>query len=64
MAVKAQALAKPDEVAEHLQLPEATLKKWRYLGKGPRYCTVGKYVRYRWSDVEAWLDEQAVGRSA
>ncbi|WP_240777258.1 helix-turn-helix transcriptional regulator [Nonomuraea basaltis] len=54
-----RALGKPLEVADYLGIPEATLKQWRWLGKGPKFVPVGRHVRYRWSDVETWLDEQA-----
>jgi hypothetical protein len=51
-------------VAEYLQKPVATLARWRYLGKGPRYTVLGRTVRYSWDDVEAWLREQYADRSA
>lgn len=52
-------LGEPVEVGEYLGgIPVRTLGQWRYLGKGPRWIKVGRHVRYRWSDVEAWLDEQ------
>ncbi|MFI5067997.1 MAG: hypothetical protein ACHP9Z_29015 [Streptosporangiales bacterium] len=40
-------------------MPAATLVQWRARRTGPRYCRVGRYVRYRWEDVERWLDERA-----
>ena len=46
-----------DEVARRLELPKKTLYGWRYRGKGPRSHRVGKHLRYRWSDVLAWLDD-------
>lgn len=51
-------LATSEEVAEFLGVPVATLYAWRYRRKneGPKSSKVGKYVRYRWADVEAWLD--------
>lgn len=52
-------LGEPAEVADYLGIPEATLKQWRWQRKGPKHIPVGRHVRYRWSDVEAWLDEQA-----
>lgn len=55
-----RALATTDEVADHIRKPPATLKQWRYLGKGPKYLKLaGGDVRYRWEDVEEWLDAQA-----
>ena len=47
-----------DEVARRLSVPKATLYGWRYKGIGPRGHRVGKHLRYRWSDVLAWLDAQ------
>jgi Helix-turn-helix domain len=54
-------LAKPVQVAGYLQKPEKTLAEWRYRGIGPRYLTIGRDVRYRWSDVEEWLAGQQSG---
>lgn len=42
------------ELADRLDLPEDTLKFWRTTGQGPAFIRVGKYVRYRECDVEAW----------
>ena len=53
-------LAKPVEVADFLQKPEKTLAEWRYRGIGPRYLTIGRDVRYRWTDVEEWLAGQQI----
>lgn len=47
-----------DEVARRLDIPKKTLYGWRYKGIGPRSHRVGKHLRYRWSDVLAWLDQQ------
>jgi predicted DNA-binding transcriptional regulator AlpA len=33
-----------------------TLQKDRLRGTGPRYLKIGRLVRYRHGDVEAWLD--------
>jgi predicted DNA-binding transcriptional regulator AlpA len=52
-------LATKAEVARFLQKPEKTLSQWRYLGIGPKAVKVGTTLRYRWSDVEAWLEELA-----
>ncbi|MEU7678105.1 helix-turn-helix domain-containing protein [Micromonospora taraxaci] len=59
-----RALAAPPEVASYLGVPEKTLTQWRYVKTGPRWSKVGRHVRYRWADVEKWLDEQSGGRAA
>lgn len=46
-----------EEVARRLDVPKTTLYKWRYKGIGPRGHRVGRHLRYRWTDVLAWLDE-------
>lgn len=52
-----RALATPADLAEYLGVPEATLAEWRYLGKGPRWMKIGRHCRYRWNEIDAWLDE-------
>jgi excisionase family DNA binding protein len=47
------------DVADYLHVPERTVYAWRATSKGPRGFRVGKYVRYKASDVEAWLERQA-----
>lgn len=43
--------------AQHLgDLSHRTLEAWRLRGGGPIYIKVGRAVRYRRSDLEAWLD--------
>jgi hypothetical protein len=58
----ARALATTKEVADYLDVPEATVKSWRRTGYGPPYAPVGKYVRYDWGDVEEWFKKNRVGR--
>jgi excisionase family DNA binding protein len=50
-------LLSPDEVAVFLGIPVKTLYQWRYKGVGPRGLRIGRHVRYRSADVEAWLRE-------
>ncbi|HEX6498990.1 MAG TPA: helix-turn-helix domain-containing protein [Micromonosporaceae bacterium] len=57
-------LGTPDEVAEYYGVPVRTLEVWRHRGLGPRWSKVGRHVRYRWTDVEKWLDQQAGGVAA
>lgn len=59
-----RSLAKPTDVADYLGVPLRTLDQWRYLGKGPRFRRVGRHVRYRWADVDAWWNAQQGGGEA
>ncbi|MBS1856110.1 MAG: helix-turn-helix domain-containing protein [Acidobacteria bacterium] len=43
------------QVAAQLNVKPATLRKWRFLGRGPKFLRVGRAVRYRITDIEAWL---------
>lgn len=54
-----QAMGTAEEVAAYLQVPVSDLYQWRHKGTGPRASKVGRYLRYRWADVEKWLDAQA-----
>lgn len=53
-----RALATTPEVAEFLGIPPRTIDQWAYRGTGPAFSRVGRYRRYRWSDVEAWVAER------
>jgi excisionase family DNA binding protein len=57
-------LASAEEVAQYLGVPVATLHQWRHRGTGPKASKVGRWLRYRWSDVDVWLDRQASGGAA
>ena len=47
------------EVAAYLNLPTQTLYAWRVSSRGPRGIKIGRHLRFRRSDVESWLEEQA-----
>ncbi|WP_141872071.1 helix-turn-helix transcriptional regulator [Microbacterium saperdae] len=47
-----------DQLAHTLQIPARTLEDWRTRSYGPPFIRVGKRVRYRASDVDAWLSSQ------
>lgn len=46
------------EVADFLRTTEAQLARLRWVGTGPNYIRTpgGRTIRYRWVDVDAWLD--------
>lgn len=46
------------EVAELVGVSLATFYAWRSQGKGPVGVSMGRYVRFRAEDVEAWIDSR------
>lgn len=57
-------LVSRDEVAAYLGVSVGTMNRWAYTRTGPPYKIVGRHARYRWSDVDAWLDSQQTGGAA
>lgn len=55
-----EGLATPKEIAEHLHVKEQTLRMWASKGRGPAFVMVEGARRYRWADVEAYLEERTV----
>lgn len=49
-----------EDLSDYLGIPVNTLYKWRTKGYGPAGRRVGKYVRYRPEDVDAWVEAQGV----
>jgi excisionase family DNA binding protein len=47
-----------EDLAEYLEVPVATIYAWRYHRQGPPGFRVGKHLRFRWSDVEAWINDR------
>lgn len=44
-----------EDVANYLDVPVKTVYAWNSNGSGPKRIRVGKYVRYRQSELEEWL---------
>lgn len=54
-------LLSPHEVYEFLGISKWTLWYWRKTRQGPRFYRIGKrLIRYRRSDVKAWLEFREV----
>lgn len=56
MLTKETRLLSDRQVAEVMGIPAKTLQGFRYKGGGPKFIKVGRSVRYRAADVEAWLE--------
>lgn len=52
------------QLADYLGVPPTNIYYWRSRGQGPPGFFVGKQLRFRVSDVEAWLEEQADPKTA
>ncbi|NIA26334.1 MAG: helix-turn-helix domain-containing protein [Gammaproteobacteria bacterium] len=50
------------ELANYLEVPIGTLYAWRYRGEGPPGFRAGKHLRYRWHDIEEWINNQLLER--
>ncbi|MBE4771198.1 helix-turn-helix transcriptional regulator [Streptomyces caniscabiei] len=51
------------ELADFLGVPLNTVYVWNHRRQGPRAHKVGRYLRYRWPEVEAWLEAQVADRA-
>jgi excisionase family DNA binding protein len=49
-------LLRTAEAAAYLNLRPSTLEQWRWNGKGPLFVKMGRAVRYRQSDLDAFLE--------
>jgi excisionase family DNA binding protein len=47
-----------DVVAARLAISVSTLRRMRRRGEGPPPHVFGRLVRYRWSDVEDWMNRR------
>jgi predicted DNA-binding transcriptional regulator AlpA len=49
------------DVARVTGLSVASVRRWRFLKQGPRYLKISASVRYRPSDVSAFLESRPTG---
>jgi len=52
-------LLDPHAASAFLGMSPITLCDWRSRGGGPTFLKVGRYIRYRLSDLNAWLDSRS-----
>ena len=53
-------LLSPKEIEDLYGIKQSTLAKWRHLGKGPDYFTLGSLVKYRTEEFEQWLESNRI----
>lgn len=50
--------------AKHLSLSTSYLEKLRLTGGGPPFIKIGKAVRYRFGDLDAWFSAKVRGSTS
>lgn len=45
------------QAADYLNLSPNTLSRWRWSGDGPRFVKLGRAVRYRIEDLDAFVEQ-------
>lgn len=50
----------PQWLADYFGVPLQTVYQMNSRGIGPRRIKIGKHVRYRKADVDAWLEERSI----
>jgi len=53
----------PFEAAEYLRTSTSTLAKRRLLRQAPAFVRIGRAIRYRQSDLDAWMDGSTTSNS-
>ncbi|WP_442869326.1 helix-turn-helix transcriptional regulator [Bradyrhizobium sp. CCBAU 45321] len=51
------------EAAAHIKSSTSTLSKRRLTGDGPAFVRIGRAVRYRQADLDAWMEASTALRS-
>jgi excisionase family DNA binding protein len=47
-----------EELANYLDVPVATIYAWRHRRQAPPGFRVGKHLRFRWSDIQQWINDR------
>ena len=52
------------DVARITGMSVASVRRWRLFNRGPKYIKLGAAVRYRPSDLAAWIDSRPASPEA
>jgi hypothetical protein len=59
MEPRKERLATQEEFCDYVGITPAAAAQLRYTGNGPAFIKVtGRQVRYRWEDIERWVEER------
>lgn len=53
---ESDSLLTSQEAADYFKHSRRTLEKWRLQGIGPTFIKTGRLVRYRFRDIQAWIE--------
>lgn len=59
-APRPRELASVKQLAAFCGVSVRTVYDWNSRGIGPQYHRVGVHARYRWADIERWLETKIV----
>lgn len=57
-------LMNTEDLADYLGVPIETVRQWRYSRTGPPGFRLGRRVKYRRSDVDAWIEDRITEENA
>ena len=63
-SLETSALLDTNAAAAYLRVSKSFLDKKRVSGGGPAFCKVGRRVRYRSSDLNAWIEAHKFGSTS
>lgn len=52
------------EAAKYLSVKPGTLEVWRCQGRGPKFARLGRAVRYRPEDLDAFLEKNLMAHTS
>lgn len=56
-AKESMELLNTQEAADFLGVPEATMRHWRHVQKGPKSIRIGRHVRYVQAQLEEYVQQ-------
>lgn len=62
--LSAETLLDTGEAANYLTLSTTTMTSWRSRGQGPRFVRIGRSIRYRRADLDAFIKLVQTGEGA
>ena len=48
------------QASQYVGVSQAALRTWKRQGKGPAFFRAGKLLKFRRSDLDAWIEAQLV----